>query len=338
MPKILIIGPNFHNFNISIARAFEQLGWEALIEGYDTPIHPFRGFVKWRHKFSQNKAKFKEQQKNKYKLFIEQRFIEYDPDFVFILNGDILFSETLDFFRGKCKVALWLFDNVMNISPSINHVDHVDSCFCYEQENVIFYEKSGRKTYFLPQAYDPSIYYPKEKQEKDIDILFVGNLYISQKRIQYIRKVVQAFTNKKMVVIGEYKPWYKNPLKWLLREHRDIYTNRNIHYLQVNDYYNRARVVLNIHHEQQKDGANPKVFEISGAGAYQICDANPYIESLFPNGEVGLYRDEKELIALIDNALKNDQSENANKAHEIVIQNHTFLHRVKEMLKIMNIN
>jgi len=143
--------------------------------------------------------------------------------------------------------------------------------------------------------------------------------------------------NNQILIIGKYKPFEKNPIKWLLREKRGVFTNKNILPQEVNQLYNRAKIVLNIHHETQQYGANPKVFESSGAGAYQICDHNPYIASLFPNGEVGLYKNEQELFDLIEDALQNDKSENAKNAQEIILANHTFLHRVKEMLAVLEL-
>ena len=94
--------------------------------------------------------------------------------------------------------------------------------------------------------------------------------------------------------------------------------------------------MLNIHHEQQRNGANPKVYEIAASGAYQICDANPYIEQLFPNGEVGLYHNEQELYALIDYALTHDMSAQAQAAHDIIVQHHTFTQRIQKMLALLN--
>ena len=74
-----------------------------------------------------------------------------------------------------------------------------------------------------------------------------------------------------------------------------------------------------------------------GAKTYQICDANPYIESLFPNGEVGLYHNEEELFSLISWALdennKQERERHAEAAYQIISEKHTFLSRVREMLE-----
>jgi spore maturation protein CgeB len=146
---------------------------------------------------------------------------------------------------------------------------------------------------------------------------------------------VNAFPNQKILIFGVYKPYYKNVIKWLFREKRNIYMNKNIPREEVNLYYNRAKIVLNIHHEQSKYGANPKVFEICGSGAYQICDSNPYIKSIFQNNEIGLYSTENELIDCINDALTNDKTGKALLAQKIVLSEHTFKHRIQKIIETM---
>jgi spore maturation protein CgeB len=334
MSKVLIIGSNYFTFNESVKRAFENLGWVTHVEGYDTPIHPFNRMMKWRRKFSLNRQKLQQEQDTKFNRYIVDVFKHEQPDLVFILNGDILFPETLDFFRTASKVALWMYDTLARYPRSREHIGHTDAFFCYEMNDVENYHKQGKTAYFLPQACDEKEYYPL-KERKDIDILFVGVLYGYNKRIKLLKAVTEKFPDKKILIAGKYKPIEKNPFKWLFREKRHIFTNENIAPEEVNQLYNRAKTVLNIHHETQQCGANPKVFEISGAGAYQICDANQFIEQLFPNSEIGLYRNEKELIDNIDYALKHDVSEKALQAMQIVLNNHTFYHRIKYVLDII---
>ena len=102
--------------------------------------------------------------------------------------------------------------------------------------------------------------------------------------------------------------------------------------------FSRSKIALNIHHKQTFHGANQRLFEACGANAYQICDANPYIEQLFPNGEIGIYHNEQELFDLIDYALTHDTSAQAEKAYQTVINEHTFINRVQQMLELLSIN
>ena len=335
--KVLIVSSPFFDYQLSVAHAFEELGYEVEVETYDEPIHPFKGLLKWRHKFSHNKEALRQKSRIKYNAYICERFQAFSPDLVFIYNGNILFDETLDFFRKSSKVLLWMYDSVLRKDRTmcLTHIDHVDAFFCFERKDVDYYQSIGKTAYFLPLACDTHVYFPIEKNEKDIDILFVGTIYLSPKRIRLLRAVVNRFPDKKILIYGHYKPYYKNPIKWLFREKRSIFKNINISPEKVNELFSRSRIALNIHNEQTLDGANQRVFEACGAGAYQICDSNPYIKSLFPHGEVGLYNNEEELMALIENGLTTDKKNQAQKACQIILSNHTFEKRVEQMLDIL---
>lgn len=332
--NVLIIGPNYFNFLGATAKAFEKHGWNAVIESYDNPIHPYTTFMKWRWKLAVDRDRLQSKSRCDYNRYILNRFEAIKPDMVFIMNGDILESDTLDFFRQKSKVGLWLFDTCDRLPLSVGHIDHVDAMFCYEQTDVDRFRQQGKNAWFLPQACDTYTYFPMNL-EKDIDILFVGNLYSSVKRMITMQAVVSHFSDKKIKVFGLYKPWFKSPLKCLFREHRDIYSNVCVPPETVNELYNRSRVVLNIHNEQQVSGANPRTFEIIGSGSWQVCDANPYIESLFNDGEIGLYHNIDELFSLIECGLSHDMKLNVAKAMEKMMANHTFDVRIKNVIDIL---
>lgn len=335
MPKILIIGPRYYNFISACENGFNSLGWESYTEHYDNPVHPFRGWLKLRHKIAFNKEKLKKRNREKYQAYIIDRFNKIKPDMVLGLNGDMLLPDTLLYFKSKSKVAIWMFDSVKRVTVCQNHIDYADAFFCYDMEDVEWYRQLGKTAYFLPQACDTSLYYELGNIQKDIDILFVGTIYLSEKRKLYLEAVARHFSNRKLIFFGEYKPFVKNPFKCIFRKERKIFRNHNLDSGTVNSLYNRSKVVLNIHLEQQKNGANPKVFEISGSGAYQICDSNPYIESLFSNKEVGLYKNQQEMITLIEEALIKDCGDNAKAAHSIVVKEHNFNIRMKELLNIV---
>lgn len=336
MKNILIIGPNFFDYTYKIASVFSNKGYNTFVENFDDPVHPFKGITKLKYKFFFNKENQKKISRKKYKYYIEDKFIKISPDLVFILNGNILEIDTLDFFRESSKVVLWMFDNLNRFSYSVSLVNHVDLFLCFDKSDVDLLRGKGIDAFFLPQAYDVSTYYPFFYKDKDIDILFVGNMYGYEKRKILLNKVIDKFSDHCTIrFYGIYQYFSKNPLKWLFRPHKNIFFNNIVSPNYVNDLYNRSKIVLNIHHQEQKYGANPKVYEICGAGAYQICDKNPFITSLFQNGEVGLYDNEEELFELIDYALTHDMSQNAKAGYEIVLNNHTFDKRIEQMLELL---
>ncbi len=336
MKKVLIISSAYFGYHLYAKKAFFKLGYDVSVETYDDPIHPFKGLLKWRYKFSPDKESLKERSRRLYKGYIEAKFDEYNPDMVFVFNGAILKAETLDYFRSKgVKVLFWMYDSVMNpiFKNSLWHIDHVDVFCCFERGDVEFYESHNKKAYYLPMACNEETYFPIEQKEKDIDILFVGVIYISEKRKRILEALAKRYRDKNLLFYGHYKPYYKNPISWLFRRNRKVFRNVNISPSDVNKLYSRTKIALNIHNKQTVDGANPRVFEVCGARAYQICDRNPYIESVFENGEVGLYDNEEELFALVDDALANDKSVEARQGYDIIINNHTFDKRVEQMLE-----
>lgn len=331
MSRVLIIGPKYFNFLTATASAFGTFGWETVVESYDNPIHPYTIVMKWRWKLSGRRADLQRRSREAYKAHIESRFAEEKPDLVFILNGDILLPETLDIFRKSAKVALWLYDNIERLPSSIALAGHADALFTFESEDCQAFLNDGKQAWFLPQACDTSVYRPLGL-EKDIDILFVGNLWNSPRRKDLMLKVIEAFPGKRIEVYGLYQPWYKGIIKWLRRPYKNIFRNRMISPEKVNELYNRSKVVLNIHQELQAFGANPRVFEICGSGSFQICDANPYVMRLFPNGEIGFYTTAAELAEEISAALGSDTSARAAAAHAEVVKEHTFIQRIETVL------
>ncbi|MBR5018515.1 MAG: glycosyltransferase [Bacteroidales bacterium] len=336
MSRVLIIGPKYYNFLPAVEAAFGELGWETAVLGYSAPVHPYNWINKCRYKLSWNKAALEQESLGRFQQVVLERFRIFKPALVFVLNGDFLWTDTLDSLRAVSKVALWMFDSLSRLPGARGHEAHVDALFCFDKEDVLAFAQRGVKAYFLPQACDPARYYPIPGIRKDIDVLFVGNMLYSTRRKRLTNALIDHFPDRKILVYGWYQPWFKGLGKWLKRPHKRIFRNVNVSSEKANILYNRARIVLNIHQEHQKDGANPRVFEICGAGAYQLCDWNPYIASLFPAGTLGLYHDEAELIGMVRDSLRADTAEAASRAHRIVMHQHTFKNRMEQVLETLS--
>jgi len=327
MKRVLIIGPNFHYFNASIESAFRSLGWETNVEAYDTPIHPYTLWNKLRYKFCSDKVALKQQSRLQYDTYIRQCFDSYQPELVFILNGENLGASTIAYFHKQAKVVFWLFDSITRMWHTLDNLREADAVYCYEQKDIPLLAKEHITARFLPQAVDTTLYYPIQGIEKKYDIVFAGEIWSSKKRQDLLQAVVAHFPDKKIRIVGRYKILTKDFFGWLLRKHRDIYTNKNASAEALNLLYNQARVVLNIHNEQQQDGANPKLYEILASGATQVCDANPYIEKLFPRGKMYLYHSDEDILSVIDNALANPVS-----VSKQWVKENTFVERIKQVL------
>lgn len=337
---ILLIGPNFHDFNKYLQKAFQQFGWEVSILTYNNPITPYSTVNKIRYKLSQHKEQLKRISRRTFSGKVKELFDKVEPQIVFILNGGMILPETVQFMSKTSKVVVWLYDSITRQPNSWDILPYCHKVFCYESKDIpLIKNKLSIDAIFLPQAVDPQAYYSLGDVDKEWDIVFAAEMWHSPRRKHLIQTVVNNFPDKKIRVWGIYKPWYKGIWTWLTRERRDIYTNCDATTAQLNQDYNKAKIVLNIHNEQQIVGANPKVYEIAASGSYQICDTNPYIESLFPNGEIGLYHDEKELLEQIKWALDpiNEVAREikAKKAKKIILSSHTFTDRMQTVFKYL---
>lgn len=335
--RVLIIGPRFFYFNASIERAFASLGYDTRVEAYDNPIHPYDRWNMIRYKLAADKRALHEESRKRYSPYILRVFDDYRPQIVFIINGDNLAPDVVQTMREKARVGIWLFDSLTRMPDCAVNLPHAHRVFCYEQEDIAaIRSKWGIEAEFLPQAVDTRLYHPLPSAvDKQYDLVFAGDIFHSRKRRAIVTEVVARYPDLRIKVWGIYKPWFKNPLKWLLRERKDVYMNCNATAEQLNDDYNRARVVLNVHHEQQRNGANPKVYEIAASGAYQLCDSNPYIDRLFGEGGIGLYHSVDELCALLEEALRQPQEElnaRAQSALHSVVSSHTFVNRIRQVI------
>lgn len=334
--KVLILGPTFFGYNYSIERAFRALGWQTEVMEYDEPIHPFTPKNMVLHKLFPHSRALREKSRRAFNALALQKAEIYRPDLIFIYNGDILESETVRRFREKSKVAVWMLDGAFRHPDSVAIAPEVDAYFCFENSDVEKLESFGVNASFLPQGYDPEVYYPLSL-ERDIDILFVGALYGYPERIRLLTLLAEQLGRQYIIkVYGRYKPIFKNPLKWMLREKRNIFMNKNVLPAEVNRLYNRAKVCINIHHAQSVEGANPKVFEICGAGAFQVVDYNPFIASIYPDNEVAMFHSDEDFLYKITESLSTDVSTRREAAYQIVARYHTFEQRIRQALKILS--
>lgn len=335
--KVLILGPSFFGYNESIRRAFDALGYRTKVMEYDEPVHPFDLKNKIMRKLFPRSGWLRRKSRRLFNASVTAGYEAYRPDLVFIYNGDILEKETVRRFKERSQVAVWMLDGAFRHPDSVAIAPEADAYFCFEKSDVDKLKALGVNAWFLPQGYDPAVYYPVPGV-KDIDVLFVGALYRYPKRIRLLKALVRELGDTCTIrIYGPYKPFEKNPLKWLLREKRTVFINKSVPPEEVNRLYNRARLCINIHHAQSVEGANPKVFEICGAGAFQLVDYNAFIAGIYPAGEAALFRTGEEFIRMAKQFLAADTSEAAARAHRIVSERHTFECRIREALAILSL-
>lgn len=82
----------------------------------------------------------------------------------------------------------------------------------------------------------------------------------------------------------------------------------------------------------------PRIFNIIAAGGFCISDYVEDIETkVFTNGELPMFKDQDEFMAIIERFLKNpdERIPYMEKAREVVMRDHTYNNRAKELLEIL---
>ena len=109
--------------------------------------------------------------------------------------------------------------------------------------------------------------------------------------------------------------------------------------------YNAGHINLNLHssvfsRSLDKEGAfiNPRTFEIAACGAFQLVDRRAPLELHFDlDSEVATFGDLRELIEKIEYFLArpDERAEYGTRARARVLKEHTYHHRMAEMLKLV---
>jgi spore maturation protein CgeB len=341
--KALVIGPAASEFNAgynqAIGRALGHLGYETEICEFFVTTPPGllnRVLVDGGLKFGYHEFY------DRYVIEFNRRLLElYNkqrPDIVIVIRGSKLSASTLTS-MSAIKV-LWLHDLARRCDLQHDQLSAYDKIYVFESSDVEWMQRVGLSATFLPIAFDPDIYRPLVVS-KDIDVFFIGAFYPDRRDL--LEQLVQHFPNETLRFYGRHVK-YREPSTWLryifyiANGKGKIFPNRSLNASQINRMYCRSKICINMHHGQSENGCNPRVFEIIGSGSYQIVDQIPFIKREF--GElVTTYRDGASLKEAIREGLDDEKVRlsNIETLREMVLDKHTFLHRIKVILRDCNL-
>ena len=335
--RVLVIGPEFYGYNQSVARGFEQLGWTAQTINFYAKYPPglknglscgLLGRLGIDH--------FTKMYDGVVNARIIRAYDDFKPDLVFVILGNKLTRPTLEHLS-SAKLVLWMMGTILRFDETKNNIDSYDHVFCFDKTDVDILADEGIQSHFLPLAVDESVYFPVDTPERDIDILFVGELY--KERLEILEKIIEDFPGLKTVIFGRYLHWkipdsYRRAGKYLTKRLHRYFLNRNIAPKDVNILYSRAKICLNIHHAQSRYGCNQRFFEIQGAKSFEVVDSNPYVEENF-KGRVAIYKDYSELKDVLKEYLSDEEKrrQTAESSYVDVVKNHRFVNRIARVLE-----
>ncbi|MFQ5672110.1 MAG: glycosyltransferase [Nitrospinales bacterium] len=266
------------------------------------------------------------------------RAAEFKPDLALVLAQAPLSKQGVARLKAlKIPIAFWFVEDFRTLTYWNDIAEAYDYFFTI-QRNEFFdaLESRGIKNYYyLPQACSPAVHSPllldeHDSQKFSADISFMGAAYYNR---------LQAFPR---LLEYDFKVWGTG---WDLQSavgQRVQNANERVSTDDCVKIYNGAEINLNLHsstfHENVNpngDFVNPRTFEIAACGAFQLVDERSELHECFRAGEeIVTFKNLEDLKNKIGFFLENPNERKtiAARARKRVLSEHTFEHRLKEML------
>lgn len=261
------------------------------------------------------------------------------PDVTIITGGHRISAKTIRTMKNKgIMTVLWTTDAPANFQPIIDVAPYYDHIFCQGSEAVELLNNAGIEgAYWLPMACDPLVHRPveltvEEREKFGSDVTFIGSYY--QNRAELFEKI-QGF-DFSIWGPGWEKLSHHSPLNRCLKgAHLRPETWQRI--------YSASKIVLAPHFSDPNHSfpvyqSSPRVFEALACGAFTISDNQRDVFELFKEGlHLVRFHDGDDLIKQIEYYLAHPEHREfiSEQGRKEVLANHTYEHRIHEMLGVI---
>lgn len=261
---------------------------------------------------------------------------EAKPDIAIITGGHRISAETIHRLKARGVLCvLWTIDPPLYFQPILDVAPFYDHVFCQGTEAIELLNKTGiRGAQWLPMACDPEYHYPvefssAEKDQYGCDVAFVGSYY--PERVNLFQKL----SDFDFAIWG---PGWDNlsPDSPIRRCVRGAHTTP-AEWLKI---YSASKIVLATHYHDPQNRfpvyqASPRVFEALACRAFVLCDDQRDVFSLFKDGkDIVRFFDSADLTEKVRHYLAHPEERDkiAAQGYGNVLNNHTYIHRIKELL------
>lgn len=267
----------------------------------------------------------------------------FNPDIVLILKGEIIFPETIKKLKeisNNAKIVVWHLDSPFTVLTStaniINSLPYYDVCFVFDPYYIPEMVRArAKRAEYLPLACDPDVHRSMDltDEEKEIygsDICFIGNYAGINSRRDVILSDLTDF---------DLKIWGNNWHKAKTINLERCVVGKPVYGDEMVKIYNASKICINVHHDQSIIGVNMRTFEVPACGGFLLTDRLPELPEFFELGqEVVCYEDVSDLRNKIKYYLNNaeEREEIAKRGQQKAQKEHTYVHRMEELIKILN--
>ncbi len=346
MKKVLICGPCWHDeLENLLSRGFQDFGWETMIFN-DVQRHwtVLAGKISARTPFRKIADAFSEQYRRKITAQFVSVARDFSPNLIFVINGRSFSGGAIAKIREQMRIPVvnLLGDDPAASKTALNDIRFYSEIFVVDKSWIPAAEffNFGHVSY-LPHIGDFINFKPLPGAKKNIDIAFGGSLSLKMPNAPagYLRaQILNSLSVAGFSVAIHGAGAKEAALEFAGLRKAELVSSTTGH-IDLNELYNRARIVLSIDSPQLKAGIAPRVFDIAFSGSFELAQYSPVIEEFFPQGAVRTFKNIPELLELARYYLDHEQERenSASVAREHALKYHCSKERVREILEKLNL-
>ncbi len=336
---IALVGP-IYGGSLPIAgyvkRALETLGHK--VQWIDHSVHAASYEVMGSLKDPRNRQLMQGRMADVLSQWTLATVAESPPDLVLSMAQAPMTLAVLEHLRKKkFLTAMWFVENYRHLTYWQQMAPGYEFWFVFQQGACLdaFRQAGARQVGYLPMAADPDLHCPLTLSEEDrrtfgSDVSFVGAGYANRRRL--------------------FPALLRHPWSFKLwgNEWEGADELRSV--LQLNGaridtatcmkVFNATAINLNLHSttgvglDPQADFVNPRTFELAACGAFQLLDHRSQLSQFFTEQEMVSFKDFGDVPGLIQQWLADPAARQAmaNAARARVLNTHTYVHRMQDLL------
>ena len=272
---------------------------------------------------------------------IVARAIDWKADMVLALAQTPLMPESLlELRREGIATAMWFVEDYHLFTYWNKIAGFYDHFFAIQKGDFkqALAQVGQNHFHYLPVAACSHLHKPmtltaEEQRNYGSDISFVGAGYFNR------LESFQQLMNYDFKIWGN--DWPKDSLVYA-RVQQDA---RRVEPAEIAKIFSASKINLNLHSSPTHPGVdpfgdfvNPRTFEASACGAFQLVDERKYLGELFDlKSEVATFRTTSELQSRIDYFLthSDERADIARRGRERVLREHTYEHRMNELIDVV---
>ncbi|NTU70245.1 MAG: glycosyltransferase [Coriobacteriia bacterium] len=335
--RILLVSPSYYGYDHAISRALEALGHEVLSLGFFP--HLTLGEKVQNRIVDEVLPRVgvsgpRDTKRARFNASVLEHAASFRPNIAIVVKGDVLVPETVESLAKACPLAHWAFDDPYryeNVVASLGAYRAIGSFSHADTERLV---ADRYPAFYLPDGYDSFTFGASDsvRSEWAFDVGFLGARYPEREHV--LDRLVPRFTLG--IWGGDWKrrPWrarYYQPRSML-----DACCRGAAGPGAADIIYRSVAVNLNIHGSW--DGLNMRVFEIPGAGGYQLCDSRRGLAEAFePGVELDVYHNSDSMMELCEAAVGDSRrrARIAAAGRARASAEHTLVHRMQTLIGVM---